>query len=265
MAEADLARKWPELDAAARQAAISASSTVGMHGTDAERALLQEVLAAMDKARKDKDGPELERQMRLAQRLSSAAFNRTSEAWEWYFEDAASEISEARDLPRANKLVGEGKAAIDRGDTAELRRVVKALWQLLPEDSEARKKRLRLGSALAPMNIEDNPFFVLGLPTDASRIEIEREAQKLLGMLELGFADALTYRRRSARGRGPPRPCAPRSRRSAIPISGWSPSCGRGMRRPRRPRSPHRPTPGRRPPGCGARWAGGPRCTPSRI
>jgi molecular chaperone DnaK len=140
MAEADLARKWPELDAAARQAAITASSTVGFHGTDAERALLQEVLAAMDKARKDKDAPELERQMRLAQRLSSAAFNRTPEAWQLYFEDAASEVSRARDLPRANKLVAEGRRAIDRGDTEELRRVVKALWQLLPEDSEARKR-----------------------------------------------------------------------------------------------------------------------------
>ncbi|HSN27108.1 MAG TPA: Hsp70 family protein, partial [Kofleriaceae bacterium] len=42
MAEADLARKWPELDAAARQAAIHASSTVGFHGTEAERTLLQE-------------------------------------------------------------------------------------------------------------------------------------------------------------------------------------------------------------------------------
>ncbi|MDB4953152.1 MAG: Heat shock protein 70, partial [Myxococcales bacterium] len=140
MAEADLARKWPELDAAARHSAISASSTVGMHGTEAERTLLQEVLAAMDKARKDKDGPELERQMRLAQRLSSAAFNRTTEAWEWYFEDAASEVSKARDLPRAQKLVDEGKGALDRGDTEELRRVVKALWQLLPDDSAARKK-----------------------------------------------------------------------------------------------------------------------------
>jgi hypothetical protein len=42
--------------------------------------------------------------------------------------------------------------------------------------------------------LEDNPFFVLGLPPDTSRIELEREAQKLLGMLELGFADAKTYR-----------------------------------------------------------------------
>ncbi len=140
MAEADLARKWPELDDAARHAAITASSTVGMHGTEAERSLLQEVLAAMDKARRDKDAPELERQMRLASRLSSAAFNRTTEAWQWYFEDAASEVSAMRDLPRAQKLVADGKTAIESGDTDELRRVVKALWQLLPEDSEARKK-----------------------------------------------------------------------------------------------------------------------------
>jgi len=41
--------------------------------------------------------------------------------------------------------------------------------------------------------IADNPFLVLGLSPDVSRIEIEREAQKLLGMLELGFADAQTY------------------------------------------------------------------------
>jgi hypothetical protein len=43
------------------------------------------------------------------------------------------------------------------------------------------------------MNIADNPFFVLGVPAEASRIEVEREAQKLLGMLELGFAEARTY------------------------------------------------------------------------
>jgi len=140
MAEADLARKWPELEESARSTAITASSMVGMHGTDAERALLQEVLAAMDKARKDRDAPELERQMRLASRLSSAAFNRTPDAWEMYFEDAASEISKMRDLPRAQRLVNDGKAAIARSDHDELRRVVKALWQLLPEDSEARKK-----------------------------------------------------------------------------------------------------------------------------
>jgi hypothetical protein len=42
-------------------------------------------------------------------------------------------------------------------------------------------------------NVVENPFLVLGLSPDVSRIEIEREAQKLLGMLELGFADVQTY------------------------------------------------------------------------
>jgi hypothetical protein len=39
----------------------------------------------------------------------------------------------------------------------------------------------------------DNPFYVLGVACDARRLDIEREAQKLLGMLELGFAAAATY------------------------------------------------------------------------
>ena len=41
--------------------------------------------------------------------------------------------------------------------------------------------------------LADNPFFVLAVSTEASRIEVEREAQKLLGMLELGFAEVQHY------------------------------------------------------------------------
>jgi hypothetical protein len=52
------------------------------------------------------------------------------------------------------------------------------------------------------MTVIDNPFLVLGISPDASRIEVEREAQKLLGMIELGFPEALTY----------PTPLGPRPR-----------------------------------------------------
>jgi len=41
--------------------------------------------------------------------------------------------------------------------------------------------------------IERNPFYVLGLRPGASRAAIEEEAQKLLGMLELGLAGAAVY------------------------------------------------------------------------
>lgn len=41
--------------------------------------------------------------------------------------------------------------------------------------------------------IADNPFYVLGLGPDCSRTEVEREGQKLLGMLELGLSAARRY------------------------------------------------------------------------
>lgn len=50
--------------------------------------------------------------------------------------------------------------------------------------------------------IGENPFYVLGLKPQASRAEIEREGQKLLGMLELGLAAARRYQS----------PCGPRPR-----------------------------------------------------
>ena len=41
--------------------------------------------------------------------------------------------------------------------------------------------------------LQHNPFFVLGVPANATRAEVEREGTKLLGMLELGLASAATY------------------------------------------------------------------------
>jgi hypothetical protein len=41
--------------------------------------------------------------------------------------------------------------------------------------------------------IAENPFFVLGLEPECSRLEMERQGQKLLAMLEVGFAEATRY------------------------------------------------------------------------
>lgn len=41
--------------------------------------------------------------------------------------------------------------------------------------------------------LRDNPFYVLGLRPDATRAEVEREGQKLLGMLELKLGSAARY------------------------------------------------------------------------
>jgi hypothetical protein len=41
--------------------------------------------------------------------------------------------------------------------------------------------------------VRDNPFYVLGLRPDATRAEVEREGQKLLGMIELSLQSAARY------------------------------------------------------------------------
>lgn len=41
--------------------------------------------------------------------------------------------------------------------------------------------------------IADNPFYVLGLPATCSRMEVEREGQKLLAMLDLDLVAARWY------------------------------------------------------------------------
>lgn len=45
----------------------------------------------------------------------------------------------------------------------------------------------------APPGSDENPFFVLELPTTATPIEVERQKQKLLGMLELDLQQARQY------------------------------------------------------------------------
>lgn len=48
-------------------------------------------------------------------------------------------------------------------------------------------------SFAARERITKNPFYVLGLRPDCARADVEREGQKLLGMLELGLKPAKTY------------------------------------------------------------------------
>jgi molecular chaperone DnaK len=145
LADADLARKWPELDADARLNAIHAASAVAHHGSDAERRLLDEVIAAMEQARANRDAGEMQRQLRLVQRLASAARARDPEFWQFQLDWVASEIGKARDLPLAQRLVAQGKACVEAGDLEGVKKAVRSLWDLMPEDTEARKKAFESG------------------------------------------------------------------------------------------------------------------------
>jgi len=41
--------------------------------------------------------------------------------------------------------------------------------------------------------IAQNPFYVLELPSECAAVQVERQGNKLLAMLELGFVEAETY------------------------------------------------------------------------
>ncbi len=60
-------------------------------------------------------------------------------------------------------------------------------------------------------NNADNPFWVLGLPPETSRAEVERAGQKLLAQLELGLAAAAVWQSPSG-----PRPRDSQAVRSAL-------------------------------------------------
>jgi molecular chaperone DnaK len=145
LAEADMARKWPELDTDARQTAIYATSAVAHWGTDAEKRLLDEVIAAMEAARAHRDAGEMQRQLRLVQRLASAARSRDPDYWRFQLDYAAADVARARDQPPAQRLVAEGKAAHEKGDLQVLKKAVRSLWELMPEDIEARARAFESG------------------------------------------------------------------------------------------------------------------------
>ena len=145
LAEADLVGKWPELDAEAREWSVAATHQLAMFGSDAERGLLAEVLAAVEKARQARDPAELERQMRLLRRLTNAAFFRNPRVWEQELESAAADLSRCSDLIKAQRLVADGRQALARGDQAALREAVQGLWNLMPVDEQARRRSFDSG------------------------------------------------------------------------------------------------------------------------
>ncbi len=139
VAEAELRRRWPELEEQIVSDLSWSADWVARYGTAAESRLMDDISAAVERAREQGNPGEVERQLRLAKRLGNAAFYRHPQAWVWVFEGAAAEISRASNLPRAQKLVAEGRKAVERGETQALRPICEALWQLLPVDVSQRR------------------------------------------------------------------------------------------------------------------------------
>ncbi len=133
-------KRWPELDAEVRRKLAWVSASVSDYGTAQEKKLLQETVEAMERARLGRQMLELERQLRVAMDLGHASWYRNPDSWVHAFEDAEEEVQNATDLPKAQLLARDGRKALERGDTATLKEIVRQLWRLLPPDVEERRR-----------------------------------------------------------------------------------------------------------------------------
>ena len=138
-------KRWPELEERKIRTLTWASSWIAQYGTPREQKLFDEVSDTIERAARDRDPRELQRQLRLANQLGETAWFRDPDTWEMLFEDAASRVDAASDLPRAQTLVREGRDALARRDESALRRVTERLWRLLPSDVQTRRQSFDSG------------------------------------------------------------------------------------------------------------------------
>jgi molecular chaperone DnaK len=138
-------KRWPELEERKVRTLAWAGSCISQYGTPREQKLFEEVSQSVDRAASEQDPRELQRQLRLANQLGETAWFRDPSTWEFLFEDAASKVDAATDLPLAQSLVREGREALSRNDNAGLRRVTERLWRLLPADVKTRRQSFDSG------------------------------------------------------------------------------------------------------------------------
>jgi molecular chaperone DnaK len=96
-------------------------------------------VAVIEKSRRARDLREIDRQLRIVDRLREAAYLRHPDAWRWELDDVRGRASEATDVPRTMALLAEGERALARGDKAGVERAVRKAWELLPARAEERK------------------------------------------------------------------------------------------------------------------------------
>lgn len=104
------------------------------NGSPQEKEMFSSVYANLQKALHDKNNHDYVRQRDALRQLGATAFERTEGAWEYYFNNALSQIHEAKDIKKANQLVKKGERAIENKNISELKAIVYALWDLLPEN-----------------------------------------------------------------------------------------------------------------------------------
>ena len=118
---------------------------INEYGTEQEKSMLSRALQNIERAAEQKNLVDYGRQREIINKLGTAAFERSGEAWIRYFESAAARAHEATDLAKADTLVQAGWQAVEANDQAKLKKTVHALWELLPADAQTRRETFDSG------------------------------------------------------------------------------------------------------------------------
>jgi len=142
------ADKWPALLRQleeAKQLAVEAAQSTG-ETRDSER--LKKLLEDAEIAVKSKDADKLNKAIANLESLKWEIWFRQDDFWVASFQGVTKFAPSFIDMNRGNSLIEEGSLAIERGDFASLRTIVKELWDLVPDSDESSKEKALFPSSL---------------------------------------------------------------------------------------------------------------------
>jgi len=144
----EAAQRWPLLLHRLEEAKEFASEAVqnSAEQKDAER--LAKLLKEIEGTARTKDAAQLEKQIASLESLGWEIWARQDDFWVASFQGVAKHSAKFVDHQRGNALLEEGTLAIERGDFASLRSIVRELWAVVPETEETSKEKMRFPSSL---------------------------------------------------------------------------------------------------------------------
>ncbi|MGC4119395.1 MAG: Hsp70 family protein [Myxococcales bacterium] len=119
---------WPELEQEARTALDNARSWVIGEGGETERKHFMKLERDLEQAIEERRGELVEDKARELRLLASSLALRLDYVWKSEFEILAADVGSLSDLPRAQRLVEEGRAALREDRMDSLKSVVRKLW-----------------------------------------------------------------------------------------------------------------------------------------
>ena len=141
-------QKWPELLRQLEEVKQLASEAAQESGEPKDSEKLKKLLADADLAVRSKEAERLSKAISLLESLKWDIWFRQDAFWVASFQNVTKYSQSFVDKNRGKSLTEEGTLAIERGDFASLRTIVRELWNLVPDSEESSAEKVLFPSSL---------------------------------------------------------------------------------------------------------------------